>query len=166
MKEKHYRSVLKGITWRIIGTADTIFLSWLFTGNISSALKIGGFELFTKITLFYLHERAWIYFGWGKMSSVVNGIVITKDKHWRSLVKGMSWRVFGTLDTMVIAFFVTGDYSKAMSIGFTEVFTKVILYYFHERAWLRWKFGVKKIPAESGPAFGKQSRQQVLSKQD
>ncbi|MBL8006127.1 MAG: DUF2061 domain-containing protein [Ignavibacteria bacterium] len=45
-------SLIKGITWRAIGTLDTIFLSWLFTGDVTKALKIGGIELFTKIILF------------------------------------------------------------------------------------------------------------------
>ncbi|MEP7171414.1 MAG: DUF2061 domain-containing protein, partial [Bacteroidota bacterium] len=41
MKELHYRSVIKGMTWRVLGTRDTIVLSWLFTGSIKTALKIG-----------------------------------------------------------------------------------------------------------------------------
>ncbi len=150
MKEQHYRSVIKGITWRIIGTMDTIFLSWLFTGEIGTALKIGGIEVFTKIILYYLHERVWLKMKYGR-SEITNadGVTITKDKHFRSVVKGISWRVFGTLDTITIAFFVTGDYTKAISIGFTEVFTKVGLYYLHERVWHAIKFGMKPVLTES-----------------
>lgn len=58
-RESHLRSVLKGITWRIIGTLDTILISWMLTGNIKIAVSIGGIEVFTKILLYYLHERAW-----------------------------------------------------------------------------------------------------------
>lgn len=131
-------SLIKGVTWRIIGTLDTIFLSWLFTGNISQAFKIGGIELFTKIVLFYLHERAWIKLKIGKKKIISgNGAVHFEDMHRRSFVKGISWRFFGTIDTIIIAFFVTGDYTKAFEIGFTEVFTKMILYYLHERFWLK-----------------------------
>lgn len=144
MKEKHFRSVIKGITWRMIGTMDTIFLAWLFTGDISSALKIGGIEVFTKIFLFYLHERVWLKLNYGRTKiTTPEGIVVYKDKHYRSVVKGVSWRFFGTLDTMTIAFFITGNYAKAMSIGFTEVFTKVGLYYLHERLWQKIKLGTK-----------------------
>lgn len=144
MKEQHYRSVIKGITWRMIGTMDTIFLSWLFTGDISSALKIGGIEVFTKIFLFYLHERVWLKLKYGRTKvAEADGNVVYKDKHYRSVVKGISWRCFGTMDTITIAFFVTGDYTKAFSIGFTEVFTKVGLYYLHERVWQKIKFGTK-----------------------
>ena len=131
-------SFLKGVTWRIIGTADTIFLSWLFTGDISKALKIGGIELFTKIILYYFHERVWVLLKIGKREIVSsNGIKHYQDRHRRSIAKGISWRIFGTIDTIVIAFFVTGDYTKAFEIGFTEVFTKMFLYYLHERVWLK-----------------------------
>jgi len=67
--------------------------------------------------------------------------VIAKDKHWRSVIKGVSWRVTGTIDTIVISWFVTHKLSVAFSIGFIEVFTKVALYYFHERIWERITIG-------------------------
>lgn len=150
MKESHFRSVIKGITWRMIGTADTVFLSYLFTGNIGTALKIGFIELFTKIILYYLHERIWMVFHIGQEQFPVKSsdsssstVVNYKDKHWRSIVKGMSWRFFGTVDTIVISVFVTHKIAKAFAIGFTEVFTKVGLYYLHERMWLKIKWGRK-----------------------
>lgn len=131
-------SLLKGISWRILGTLDTILLSWLFTGDISKALKIGGIELVTKVLLYYLHERAWGRIKIGKKEiEADNGNKVKEDKHSRSFIKGISWRIIGTIDTIIIAFFITGDYSKAFSIGFTEVFTKMILFYFHERFWLK-----------------------------
>lgn len=58
-KESHLRSVIKGITWRIVGTLDTMILSYIFTGSIKIAAAIGGTEVITKIGLYYLHERAW-----------------------------------------------------------------------------------------------------------
>ena len=59
--------------------------------------------------------------------------VIAKDKHWRSLVKGISWRMTGTVDTIIISWIVTRKLSFAFTIGFIEIFTKVFLYYVHER---------------------------------
>lgn len=59
MKDKAYRSILKTISWRAVGTIDTIIISYVVIGDISSALSIGSIELFTKMTLYYLHERAW-----------------------------------------------------------------------------------------------------------
>lgn len=68
MSEKHYRSVVKAISWRVSGTIDTIFISWLITGEITMAVTIGGAEVFTKLILFYSHERVWnkISLGRGK----------------------------------------------------------------------------------------------------
>lgn len=53
-------SVLKTVSWRIIGTIDTIVISYFFTGKIETAVGIGGFEVITKMLLYYAHERAWI----------------------------------------------------------------------------------------------------------
>ena len=63
------------------------------------------------------------------------------DKPYRSIAKAVSWRLTGTLDTMLISFLVTGQLKFAVSIGFIELFTKVFLYYVHERLWNRSSFG-------------------------
>jgi len=57
------------------------------------------------------------------------------DKPIKSVIKAISWRIVGTIDTMIISYFITGQVSLAVSIGGMEVFTKTILYYFHERLW-------------------------------
>ncbi len=59
------------------------------------------------------------------------------DSNAKSIFKTISWRIVGTIDTIVIAFIVTGELGMAASIGSVEVFTKIILYYFHERFWNR-----------------------------
>ena len=66
------------------------------------------------------------------------------EKPYRSVVKTISWRTVGTLDTIIVSYFVTGNLVMADSIGSIEVITKMILYYFHERAWNRLKFGTLK----------------------
>src|SRR5690348_7180496 len=55
----HLFSLLKGVSWRVVGTIDTIIISYLVTGQIHMALSIGSIEVFTKIALFYFHDRAW-----------------------------------------------------------------------------------------------------------
>lgn len=57
------------------------------------------------------------------------------DKPIKSALKAVSWRIVGTIDTMIISYFITGKVTLAISIGSVEVFTKTILYYFHERIW-------------------------------
>lgn len=53
--EKGYRSLAKAVSWRTLGTIDTIFISWIIVGNINLAVSIGGIELFTKMILYYFH---------------------------------------------------------------------------------------------------------------
>ena len=63
------------------------------------------------------------------------GILNSGDAHSRSLMKAVSWRATGTLDTFIISFIVTGKLTIAGTIASVEVITKVALYYLHERAW-------------------------------
>ena len=53
------RSILKTITWRIVATCDTFVISYLITGELAWASAIASLEVFTKIGLYYLHERGW-----------------------------------------------------------------------------------------------------------
>ena len=65
MKVKKIRSIVKTISWRIVGTIDTMLLGWLITGSATVGLKIGALELITKFVLYYLHERVWVKFKFG-----------------------------------------------------------------------------------------------------
>ncbi len=124
--ESHYRSILKGITWRIVGTLDTIFISFIISGKINTALKIGFTEVITKVALYYVHERIWLHF--------LNGREQSKRI---SLFKAISWRMVGTIDTILLGWYFTGNPLSGLKIGVTEVATKVLLFYLHERAWTR-----------------------------
>ncbi|MFT5859278.1 MAG: putative membrane protein [Flavobacteriaceae bacterium] len=53
-------SLLKTITWRCLGTLDTMLISYFLTGSLDIALSIGGIEVVSKMLLYYVHERAWI----------------------------------------------------------------------------------------------------------
>jgi len=63
----------------------------------------------------------------------------SSDSQKISILKTLSWRIIGTLDTMLISYLLTGDLKIAFSIGGIEVISKMILYYFHERVWNRIK---------------------------
>ena len=53
------RHILKAITWRAIGTLDTLLLGWMMSGSFRIGAAIGGFEIVTKTVLYYIHERLW-----------------------------------------------------------------------------------------------------------
>ena len=56
------RHILKTISWRVVGTLDTMILSAIITGSWELGLVIGGIEVITKMVLYFLHERAWYKF--------------------------------------------------------------------------------------------------------
>ena len=64
--ESPKRSIAKSISWRVIGTLDTIIISWIVTGTLSLAFSIGLIELVTKMILYFFHERIWNNINWGK----------------------------------------------------------------------------------------------------
>lgn len=59
------RHLAKTITWRIVGTIDTMAVAWFITGNALTGLKIGGFEVMTKMALYFIHERLWYRINFG-----------------------------------------------------------------------------------------------------
>lgn len=64
--ERPIRSIVKTLSWRIVGTMDTIGISWLLTGEIDTALAIGSVELVTKMILYFGHERVWNLINFGR----------------------------------------------------------------------------------------------------
>ena len=65
----------------------------------------------------------------------------TSEKPIRSIAKAFSWRVIGTIDTLIISYILTGEFSVAASIASIDFVTKMILYFFHERFWNLIKWG-------------------------
>jgi len=147
------RHIAKTITWRIIGTLDTFIIGKIllhFFGYEEHSTEAAGFiavlELITKTILYYFHERIWFKL-W----------IATKQKV-RHIIKTVSWRLVGAIDTVLLVFIVfylwfpleDGGFNYAeaskMAMGMfsIEVITKMILYYFHERIWVRSNFGVVK----------------------
>ena len=70
-----------------------------------------------------------------KRENEVRSTPSAREARSRSLLKAVSWRITGTLDTFIIGFIVTGRLTIAGSIAATELFTKIALYYGHERMW-------------------------------
>ena len=101
----------------------------IVTGQPGHAGAIASLETFTKIALYYLHERLWRLVRWAP------------NAHLRSLFKAVSWRLLGSLDTFMLSFLVTGRLRYAVSIAGGEALTKIALYYVHERAWRRVAWG-------------------------
>ncbi|MFT7270170.1 MAG: adenylylsulfate kinase [Roseivirga sp.] len=65
MANSKARHLAKTITWRIVGTIDTMLLAWLISGDPMMGFKIGSAEVITKMVLYYLHERTWYRINFG-----------------------------------------------------------------------------------------------------
>lgn len=65
--EKPLRSVVKALSWRVIGTLDTLIVSYLLTGEIVLAASIASVDFLTKLVLYFFHERIWNKVKWGKI---------------------------------------------------------------------------------------------------
>jgi len=142
IKHKHHthgetnrRSIVKSITWRLIGSLDTTVIAYFVTGgDFIKAISIGGFEIITKMVVYFFHERAWVKIKWGKRIEDLPGVK-TADTKRRSVVKATTWRLLGTLDTFVLSNIFTKSIKHATGISLIELITKPILYFFHERFW-------------------------------
>jgi uncharacterized membrane protein len=133
-REAHVRSVAKAVSWRVLASLDTLVLSFLVTGNIIWAGSIASAETLTKVGLFYLHERAWRRVAWRR----------SQPSHARAVVKGVSWRAVGTMDTFLLSWLITGQLGNAASIASFETVTKIALFYVHEQAWSRIAWGLRR----------------------
>lgn len=123
------RHLAKTISWRFVGTLDTLVLSWIIAGSLTLGLKIGFFELITKMLLYYFHEKLWF-----------NSKV--RESNRRHLLKTFSWRFLATVDTIILAAIISGNPFTGLKIGIAEVLTKMILYFFHEKLWYRINYGL------------------------
>lgn len=126
------RHIAKTFTWRVVGTIDTVAISWLLTGNAMAGLKIGSAEVITKMMLYYFHERVWFN-------------VDLPNSNLRHVYKTITWRLIGTVDTMLFAWLFTGDLMSGIEIGLVELISKTILYYIHERVWHKSTYGLEKL---------------------
>ncbi|MGJ8735940.1 DUF2061 domain-containing protein [Zobellia laminariae] len=64
--ERPIRSIAKAVSWRVIGTLDTLIVSYLLTSEVAIAASIASIDFVTKMFLYFFHERLWNKINWGK----------------------------------------------------------------------------------------------------
>ena len=84
--ESHPRSFVKAVSWRALGSIDTFILSLIFTGNTGAAGAIAGTEVFTKIFLFYFHERVWSLVRWGHLQPTETAMAAEEEPRSRAIM--------------------------------------------------------------------------------
>lgn len=158
LPEKRWRTVAKAISWRVVGSLDTLVLSYLVMAYIfpwmgldagvekHAMLHTAGYialaEVLTKIALFYAHDRAWVHVPWNVKTNAKGG---KREGMGRSAAKTLSWRLLASADTALLAFLFTGTIGAALTIGGLEVWTKLALFFVHERLWQRIPFGFGEV---------------------
>ena len=65
-RETHARSIMKAVSWRIMGTLATTGIVFAFTRRLSISLAVGSLEFLSKIGIFWLHERVWDRLSYGR----------------------------------------------------------------------------------------------------
>ena len=123
------RHIAKSLTWRFIGTIDTLVFVWLITGDLSDGINISGITIFTKLIWYYMHERLWF-----------NSSISNSNK--RHIIKTFSWRGIGTIDTLFFGWLITGSPLTGLKIGGAETVSKMILYFGHEKLWYKINYGL------------------------
>ncbi len=68
-----------------------------------------------------------------------------QEMQTRSLAKVLSWRIVGTVATIVLVFIFTRRFSLSLAVGGLEFVSKIVLYWFHERVWDRLRFGRQQL---------------------
>ena len=138
MDKGRKRHIAKAMTWRIVASLTTFFLTIFFfkedPNATQKALGVALMESAFKMVLYYYHERVW-FINQTKFRSSV-----------RHLLKTVTWRVIASIVTFLIALaiFNQDQYAmeKASGIAMVEIFLKIGLYYLHERVWLTQNFGL------------------------
>ncbi len=138
-KESKKRSLLKAITWRAMGAIDTAIISWIITGDATSGLNMGLADAALKIIFFVVHDQIWESFKIDKQTKLRDGK--SKKLHW---IKAVTWRIFSSGLTILLGWLILKNPLTGLKIGIVEVFTKIVLYYFHERLWFRTDYGMKE----------------------
>jgi predicted metal-dependent phosphoesterase TrpH/uncharacterized membrane protein len=118
------RALLKTISWRIIASVITIAIIYGLSKNMVAAVSIVGVEFFTKMLLYWAHEK-----GWALSNKPPKGSKL------RSLIKTATWRFVASIDTLVLVLLVTKEPIWAGSAALIESVAKTIGYYIHERIW-------------------------------
>ncbi len=123
--------MIKTVSWRIIASFLTIAIVYAVTRDILAAVSVMSAEFFTKMALYWGHEK-----GWGFINMPEKGSKL------RSFIKTITWRVVASVTTfsLVYAFDKKPDPTDVavLSATYTVLFENILkplTFYFHERLW-------------------------------
>lgn len=66
MTDSSTRSLAKAVSYRVLGSAATALIVYVFSGNMPLSAGVGGLDMVLKIVLYFLHERLWNHIPFGR----------------------------------------------------------------------------------------------------
>ena len=140
--EKYLRSLAKVVTMRIIFTFVHITNTFIVTGSLITGLKVAGLAFFINPILYWLHERGWNWWQWGRYADDIRKF---KEGNWRSLSKDITWRIVITGSNFFLPYFVTGSLKYGLTIMSLATLVNMVIYFCHERIWNLFKWGRESL---------------------
>lgn len=137
--EKHPRTIVKAVSWRVLLTLSHFVNGLIVTGSVMIGLKIAGWSALINTVLYYLHERTWNWLQWNRRADAEDNHFF-EDGHPRTTTKMITWRLIVNFSNFFIPYFATGSWGTAGAFFTIAVIVNMTLYYLHERGWnlIRW----------------------------
>jgi uncharacterized membrane protein len=138
LTETHKRTIAKTVTYRVGNTVITFLMTLLLFG-VSAALagSLALAQIILGSAIFYLHDRVWQKFAWGKTQS--------NENPRRSLAKTICYRLLVLIAGFIVArLIITNSNETAAWWTITSMALSMIFYYIHERIWVRITWGWKE----------------------
>jgi uncharacterized membrane protein len=128
IKETHSRTITKAVLYRIASVIAIMMLTIFFGGTLISAIKVGAGVIVFGTAIYYIHERIWIKFIWGRTNT-------GSDRVNRSLAKTLIYRAITMIVSFILAkIFISGSSnSTAVEFAIAQAVTNMCLFYITER---------------------------------
>ena len=140
MKVTKNRSFLKSISYRFVGFVNIFLISFLVINNDGTNEKAFIYPLYLallvlvfKTVAYYVHERFWNKFDFGRSNKNVVKM--------RSFFKALTWRIVASTITLISAMLIISNLDWTLSIVIYEFINGILIYYVHERIWNKVNWG-------------------------
>ena len=130
--ESYWRTLSKVVSMRVMFTCIHIMNTFIVTGSLLAGVKVAGLAFFVNPVLYWLHERGWNIWKWGRFSDDRRKF---KEGNWRSLGKEVTWRIVITGSNFVLPYFVIGSFGDALKVMGVATLVNMTIYFCHERIW-------------------------------
>ena len=130
--EHHPRTIVKLVTWRITMICTQTLSGYLTTGSWTTGLQIAGILAIINTFVFWLHDRIWNKFNWGRVKDSKKQF---HEKYIRTIAKSVTFRILMIIIITSVAYLRTGSFITALKFMGTAAIFAIIAYWLHERAW-------------------------------